>query len=109
MQLSNSPQDKRGVVKLALAKHMPCHAMTFESANKYYPVAGRTTAKARGHGVLVDREQKLDAPRHHTNFFAKSSKLHKFATANSNFEKIDYFRHAPHNVDVYQFSAKSGY
>ena len=29
----------------------------------------------------------------HTNLLAKHRKLHKFATTNSNFEKIDYFRH----------------
>ena len=44
-----------------------------------------------------------------TNIFANNSKLHKFATTNSNFEKnIDYVRHASsYNVHVYQFSAKS--
>ena len=30
----------------------------------------------------------------HTNLFAKNRKLHKFATTNRNFEKIDSFRHA---------------
>ena len=30
----------------------------------------------------------------HTNLFEKNLKLHKFATTNSKFEKIDYFRHA---------------
>ena len=30
----------------------------------------------------------------HTNLFANIRKLHKFATANSNFEEIDYFRQA---------------
>ena len=30
----------------------------------------------------------------HTNLFANSRKLHKFATTNGNFEKKDYFRHA---------------
>ena len=30
----------------------------------------------------------------HTNLVAKNCKLHKFATTNSNFEKIDYLRHA---------------
>ena len=30
----------------------------------------------------------------HTNLFAKNCKLHQFATTNSNFEKIDYLRHA---------------
>ena len=30
----------------------------------------------------------------HTNLFAKNHKLHKFATTNSNFEKVDYLRHA---------------
>ena len=30
----------------------------------------------------------------HTNLFAKNGKLHKFATTNSNFEKINSFRHA---------------
>ena len=29
-----------------------------------------------------------------TNLFAKYRKLHKSATTNSNFAKIDYFRHA---------------
>ena len=29
-----------------------------------------------------------------TKLFAKYRKLHKFATTNSNFVKIDYFRHA---------------
>ena len=31
----------------------------------------------------------------HTNLFAKNCKLRKLATNNSNFEKIDYLRHAP--------------
>ena len=44
-----------------------------------------------------------------TNIFAKNRKLHKFATTNSNFEIIDYFRHASlYSVHVYEFSAKSG-
>ena len=30
----------------------------------------------------------------HTNLFAKNCKLHKFATTNGNFEKINSFRHA---------------
>ena len=30
----------------------------------------------------------------HTNAFAKSRKLDKFVTTNSNFENIHYFRHA---------------
>ena len=30
----------------------------------------------------------------HTNLFAKSGKLHKFATTNSNFEEIIFYRHA---------------
>ena len=29
----------------------------------------------------------------HTNLFAENRKLHKFAPTNSNFEKINYFRH----------------
>ena len=29
----------------------------------------------------------------HRNIFANNRKLHKFATTNSNIEKIDYFRH----------------
>ena len=29
----------------------------------------------------------------HTNLFAENRKLHKFFTTNSNFAKIDYFRH----------------
>ena len=45
----------------------------------------------------------------HTNLFANNCKLHKFATTNSNFEKIDYFRHTSScNVNVNQFSANSG-
>ena len=44
-----------------------------------------------------------------TNILANNRKLHKFATMNSNFEKIDYFRHvSKYNEHVYQFSAKSG-
>ena len=31
----------------------------------------------------------------HTNLFTKNGKLHKFATTNSNFENINYFRHEP--------------
>ena len=30
----------------------------------------------------------------HTKLFAKNRYLHKFATTNSNFKKINYFRHA---------------
>ena len=68
-----------------------------------------TTENARGRGVLVDQEQKVDSPRRPHKFICKSHKLQKFATANSNFEKINYFRDASsYNVDVYQFSAKSG-
>ena len=37
----------------------------------------------------------------------KKRKLHKIAIINSNFEKVDYFRHtSSYNVHVYQFSAK---
>ena len=44
-----------------------------------------------------------------TNIFAKICKLHKFATTNSSFKKIDYFRHVSScNVYVYQFLAISG-
>ena len=44
-----------------------------------------------------------------TNIFANNCKLHKFATTNSNFEKIDYFRHvSKYNEQVNQFSPKSG-
>ena len=44
----------------------------------------------------------------HTNIFANNQKLHKFATTNKTFEKIDHIRHASsYNVHVYQFSAKS--
>ena len=44
----------------------------------------------------------------HINKFANNRKLHKFATTNSNFYIIGYFRHvSSHNVHVYQFSAKS--
>ena len=39
-----------------------------------------------------------------TKLFEKYRKLHKFATTNSNFAKIDYFRHASSDtVHVYQF------
>ena len=42
-------------------------------------------------------------------FIPQKSKLHKLATTNNNFEKMDDFRHASlGNVQVYQFSAKSG-
>ena len=42
-----------------------------------------------------------------TNILQKNSKLHKFATTNSNFDKINSFRHASlYNVHVYQISAK---
>ena len=45
----------------------------------------------------------------HTNIFANNRKLYKFATTNSNVEKIGYFRHASlYNVHVYQFLAQSG-
>ena len=38
----------------------------------------------------------------------KNCKLHKFRNTNSNFERFDYFRHASsHNVQVYQFLAKT--
>ena len=41
----------------------------------------------------------------HTIIFANNRKLHKFATTNSNFEKINYFRQAlSYNVHVYDFS-----
>ena len=30
----------------------------------------------------------------HTNLIANNRKLHKFATTNSNFKKVDYLRHA---------------
>ena len=44
-----------------------------------------------------------------TQTYLQKHKMQKFATANSNFEKIYYFSHASsYNVDVYQFSAKSG-
>ena len=43
-----------------------------------------------------------------TNIFAKNGKWHKFATINSNFEKINSFKNASsYNVYVYQISAKS--
>ena len=35
----------------------------------------------------------------HTNLFAKKRKLHKFATTNSNFEKLNSFRHADRQTD----------
>ena len=45
----------------------------------------------------------------HTSLFAKNRKLHKFATNNSNFEKMASFRHALSlNVHDCQFSAKLG-
>ena len=38
----------------------------------------------------------------HTNIFAKNRNLHKFATTNSNFQKIDFFKHASsYNIHVY--------
>ena len=44
-----------------------------------------------------------------TNIFAKNCKLHTFAIINSNFVKINFFRHASsYNVHVNQFSGKSG-
>ena len=44
-----------------------------------------------------------------TNLFAKHRKLHKFATTNRHFQKIESFRHvSSQNVHVYQFSAKLG-
>ena len=60
-----------------------------------------TTEKARGCSVLVDQERKLDASRGSHKLFAKGRKLQKFTTANSNFEKINYFSHASsYNVDI---------
>ena len=45
----------------------------------------------------------------HINLLAKNYKLHKFATTNNKFEKIDSFKHASsYNVHVYQFSTTSG-
>ena len=42
-------------------------------------------------------------------YLQKNRKLHKIATTNSNFEKINYVRHASlSNVHICQFSAKSG-
>ena len=41
----------------------------------------------------------------------KNSMLHIFAATNSNFEKVDYFRHSSsynRHVHEYQFSAKMG-
>ena len=44
----------------------------------------------------------------HTNILANNRKLHKFATTNCKFEKIEYFRHASsYNVHGFQFSANS--
>ena len=40
-------------------------------------------------GWYVDQSKTV-----HTNLFAKTRKLHKFATTNSNFEKKKIFRHA---------------
>ena len=40
-------------------------------------------------GWYVDQSKTV-----HTNLFAKTRKLHKFATTNSNFEKKNFFRHA---------------
>ena len=59
--------------------------------------------------VLVDQSKPCTqiARGIHTNIFAKNRKLHKFATTNSNFAKINYFRYeSSDNVHVYQFSAK---
>ena len=44
------------------------------------------------------------------NVFAKNRKLQKLPTTTTNFEKINYFRHASsYSVHGYQFSSKSGY
>ena len=45
----------------------------------------------------------------HTNILENNRKLHTFATTNSNFGKIYYYRLASlYNVHVHQLSAKSG-
>ena len=45
----------------------------------------------------------------HTNILANNRKLHTFATTNSKFLKINYFRHASsYNVHVNQLSENSG-
>ena len=42
-------------------------------------------------------------------YLQKYRKLHKFATTNNKYEKINIVRHASlYNVHVYQFLAKSG-
>ena len=39
----------------------------------------------------------------------KNGKLHKFASTNGSFEKIEYFRYiSSYNIHVDQFSVKSG-
>ena len=44
-----------------------------------------------------------------TIIFAHNRKLHKFATTNSNFEKINFFSYASsYNVHVYDFFSKFG-
>ena len=45
----------------------------------------------------------------HTNIFANNRNLHKFATTNSNFEKMLFRNASSHNVHVNQFLAKSGW
>ena len=45
----------------------------------------------------------------YTNLFAKHRELHKFAYYQIVIWKIDYFRHVSlYDIQVYQFSAKSG-
>ena len=40
----------------------------------------------------------------HITLYAKNRKLHKFATTNSNFKKLDYLRHASsYSVHVYDY------
>ena len=53
----------------------------------------------------------LDQPKPCTQIYLKKHrKLHKFATSNNTFKKMDYYRHAlSYRVHGYQFPAKSGY
>ena len=54
--------------------------------------------------VTIEYLKRRAIPNFNVNF-----KLHKFATTNSNFKKLDYFRHAAsYKVHVDQFSTKSG-
>ena len=44
--------------------------------------------------MYINFQQKINQNRANKSICKKNRKLHKFATTNSNFENIDYFRHA---------------